>query len=716
MMSSFRTTGSEKVSFGTPRAEPESDEIDLTKLFSMIWRGKWIIMVCTVIAIFLGGFYAYLVATPFYKSTVVVILETKQDQILDLQSVSGGLTGDTTEVNSEVEVLRARSLMGKAVDRLDLVNDPEFNSRLRPLPMVAVIKGRVKNLIGFRRPSEPISEEEEQHRIRDSVVSALLSKTSVSNVRQSLVFRITAETNSAAKSALIADTLAEQYILNQIDVKFQATEQATAWLSNRVSELQIELENAEAAASDFSASTQLVSVEGLQGLERQIKELRDRIVAAEQSRGQLSSKVQKLEAAGTNAKKAALSDDAQLSRFAQRDDTDSAFQEAFDKRLELVLQRARLDLKRAEQQLEALRTSEADLDQQLSRQGQDLIALQQLTREAEAVRLLYEHFLTRLKETSAQQGIQQADSRILSNAVVPAVPSAPRKSMIMALSALLGMFLGTGFILLREVGNNGFRTVKELEAFTGYTVMGQLPAIPAQTRAGVLDYIATKPTSAAAEAMRNLRTSVLLSNVDNPPKVIVLTSSVPGEGKTTNSLALAQNLLGLGKSVLLIEGDIRRKTLNAYFPDLPGIGLVSVLSGEKTLEDAVCRPPAFGADVLAGEKTSTNAADLFASDRFREFIDEVRAKYDAVIIDTPPVLVVPDARIIAQVADAVLFSIKWDQTTKPQVEEALRLFHNSNQRITGLVLSHISAKGMKRYGYGGRYGAYSSYGAEYYTS
>ena len=342
--------------------------------------------------------------------------------------------------------------------------------------------------------------------------------------------------------------------------------------------------------------------------------------------------------------------------------------------------------------------------------------MQQFSREAEAIRLLYEYFLTRLKETAAQQGIQQADSRILSNAVVAVDAASPKKSLILAMSGILGAMLGVGLVLLNEARNNGFRTARDLEAHAGYTVLGQIPQIPARNRQNILKYLSEKPTSAAAEAVRNLRASVMPSNVDNPPQVIVSTSSVPGEGKTTNSLALAQNLMGLGKSVLLIEGDIRRRTFTQYFDDLPGHGLVSVLSGETSLEESVYRSKDFGADILVGDKTSTNAADLFASDKFKSLIMELRKTYDAIIIDTPPVLVVPDARIIAQVADAVLFTVHWDKTSKPQVDESLRMFHNSNQRITGLVLAQINPKRMKAYGYGGRYGAYAGYGAKYYTN
>ena len=193
-----------------------------------------------------------------------------------------------------------------------------------------------------------------------------------------------------------------------------------------------------------------MSVEALQALERQIKELRDRVELMAISREALVSKVDTLEVAETSADQAALVDDAQLMRLLPLVQDDESFQQAFDSRLALVKARLQADLGRLDQQLSALRASEKALVTDLEQQSDDLISLQQLTREAEATRVLYHYFLTRFNETSAQQGIQQADSRILSDAVVPDAPSEPRKSLILAMSGMLGLMLGVGAILMRE--------------------------------------------------------------------------------------------------------------------------------------------------------------------------------------------------------------------------------------------------------------------------
>ena len=691
--------------------------VDIGAILGIIWRGKWLIGAVMTVFIAVAFYYAFIVATPMYRATAVVILETQQDSVVDLQSVVGGMSGDTSAVNSEVEVLKARSLMGKVVDRLDLMSDPEFNRELQEVSLKQKLKDGIKELVQWSNaPQQDLPADVVAQRQQDKTVSALLESVSIRNVPQSLVFQITVESQGRSKAALIADTIVEVYILNQLEVKFEATEQATSWLSERVATLKVELEGAEAKVSDFSGATSLISPESLGGLERQAKELRDRISAATEAVDLAQAKVVSLAGLQTRKQQADTTGDLQLERLLPRVDTDPAIATAFDTRFEQVKSRAALEASRAIQQLSVLRESAVTIEAQITDQSQDLITLQQLQREAEASRLLYEYFLGRLKETSAQEGIQQADSRILSKAVVPEAAASPRKPLILAASAILGMLLGATWVLVSEARSNTFRSAQDLEAFTGKTVLGQIPSIPAAGRKEIVKYLTEKPTSAAAEAVRNLRTSVLLSDVDNPPKVLVSTSSLPGEGKTTNSLALAQNLIGMGNKVLLIEGDIRRRTFTQYFDNIPKKGMVSVLTDDATLEDVIFREPGFECDLLVGEKTSINAADLFSSNKFREMLEELRTRYDVIIIDTPPVLIVPDARIIAKLADAVLFTVQWDSTTTAQVEESMRLFRDANQKVTGLILSQISAKGMKRYGYGGKYGAYAGYGAKYYNN
>lgn len=682
----------------TPARPDTDDEIDLLALLATLWRGKWWIALVTVIAVGLGGYYAFGVATPMYTASATVVLENRQEQVVDLQNVMSGLSGDQATVNTEVEVLQSRGVARKLVERLGLLDDPEFNTTLVPPARFSL--NAALGLLGLSPPSVP----PDPRQVLDKTIDRVLDATSVSNVRQSYVFRVTMVTRSPQKSALMANTLSEVYIEDQLDVKYTATDSAVEWLAGRVSDLRLEVEQAEQAVKNFNARSDLISPEALEALNRQSKDLRTRIDDADLARQAAQDMLVSLSAArdtGDRILMAQVAGDATLDRLLDQPESAAAF----DARLESILQRAAIDRDRAEAQRRALDASYDSLNARIEAQSDDLVQLQQLRREAEASATIYTFFLNRLKETEVQRGIQQPDSRILSEAVVPTGASAPRKPLVLALSMMLGLMGGAALVLGREAMQNTFRSSEDLAERTGMRVLGTIPRIPARKRKMVVDYILGKPASNAAEAIRNLRTSIMLSNVDAPPQVILSTSSVPSEGKTTLSILMAHNLAALGKKVLLIEGDMRRRVFSSYFDIRSDVGLVGVLTGTVPLEQAVSHSAALGIDILHSEKPNANAADLYSSDRFAAMLDDMRQRYDAIILDTPPVLVVPDARVAARHVDAVIVSVRWDHTHKGQVRAALEMFSSVGIKVTGLVLGQVDPKGLKRYGYG-QYGGY----------
>ncbi len=693
-----------------PVVARSQDEIDLGAILATLWRGKFWISFFACIGVILGGYYALFVATPHYTTTASVALESRQEQVVDIESVMSGLSGDQVTINTEVEVLRSRRLIGKVVDDLNLVSDPEFNTTLSAPSRFSLdaIAGTIREDI-LGQPAQDAAPS--QQAMRDAVINAALDRITVSNVRQSYVFNISVVTEDPAKSAQIANRLAELYVEDQIALKFEKTAEATAWLTERVADLQIELETSESQLKEYSSNTDLISPEGLIALNRQLKDLRDRQIdvtaAAEAHRAHIAA-LNAAFATGDLLRVAELAGDPSLDNLVA---SGAAAQNPvlFQDRFTEVVARAALEQGRSEAQQDAIAVSIREITASIETQSDELVALQQLQREAEASRLIYEFFLNRLKETSVQQGLQQAESRILSYAITPTQASAPRKPLILVLSLVVGVMTGVGLVLIREFLQNTFRTPEDLEAKSGYSVVGQIPLVPARNRKKVLQYLQDKPNSAVAESVRNLRTSLLLANLDKPPKVIMSTSSVPGEGKTTQSIALALNLAGLGKKVLLIEGDIRRRVMNTYFDVPEKRGFLSVMLGETSLDDALTLIPKMNFDVLFGERSQTNAADIFSSDRFGAFIDELRDRYDYIIIDTPPVLAVADARIIGRWVDATIYTVRWDHTSHRQVLDGLRAFEQVKVKVSGLVLGQISPRGMKRYGYGDSYGAYDTY-------
>jgi len=697
----------------------DEEGLDLLHLLLTLWQGKWLIAACVAVAMLLGGYYAFRVAVPLYAATSNLALQMRRQLVQEVDSVVTSIPPEFSAMYTELEVITSRRVIEEVVRKLELTKDPEFNPTLRESPAFSLpgIKRSIRSLIGSELPSAPENINIDPEAVFNSTTASVRGAVSAEAKRYTYIFNITAVSEDPIKAALIANTVAESYIENQIAVKYEAVEQAISWLSERVVALETELKQKEDAIKALHSGSDLINAKTLEALNRQTKDNRERMEETRQAAVVARANLAQLEEIRASGDLDMLADalaDPTLKRLLA--DVKSGTANAarlFEARAALLLTRARTTADRLESQTAALEQAVNRLQGQIQEQTKDLAQLVQMQRDVEATSVLYDTFLSRLKETTVQRGLQKADVRVISHATRGRYFE-PRKSMILGISIIIGALIGVMTILLRQFLFNGFRTADDLSKFSGMAVLGQIPRIPIKNRADLIPYLVDKPTSAAAEAVRNLRTSILLSDLDNPPQVIMSTSSIPAEGKTTQAIALAHNLSGLGKKVLLVEGDIRRRTFNKYFTKAVDYGVLSVLSGSVALKDAVVHDDLLNTDVLMGEKTNVNAADVFSSDAFHEFLSNARQEYDFIIIDTPPVLVVPDARVIAQSVDAVVFSVSWDSTTKAQVSEGLEQFDIVNQKIAGLVLSQIDPSGMKRYGYGGKYGAYSQYGNAYY--
>jgi capsular exopolysaccharide synthesis family protein len=700
----------------------QDKDIDILALLGVIWRNKLIILTTIVIGLFIGGYKAFVSAVPQYAANTTLAMQLRNEQVVDIETVISGVSTDAASINTELEVLRSRGLLETLVTELNLTEDPEFNASLRP-PAAFNLRRSLRNLVdrvlpGSARPANDDAGEPDEIALDNTIIAARRA-ISATNLPSTYVFRLQATTQNPRKSALIANTLAELYIQDQINVKFQATENAVAWLSERVVELEQDLETKVDAIEQRRAELDVVGPEQLEALRLRVRDLASRLESALSEKEDLQQRLRMLEDLRAQQDRSAIADLAQdplLDRLLPRlrNDGSPALEQEFDARVEQLIAQRQIVLDRNNDQIVTLEPSLGNAESVLKIQTEQLAQLQQLQREADATRTLYETFLTRLKETSVQRGLQQADSRVLSKATT-GVQVAPRRSRILLVWMILGALAGATIAMGRQFMRSGFRSSEELQAVTDIPLLGLLPKFPIRKRGDLLTYLVNNPTSASAEAIRNLRTSILMSNLDNPPQVLMLTSSIPGEGKTTQSIALAHNLAGLGKRVLLIEGDIRRRTFASYLKAPANYdGILAALDETRPLQDSIIHSDEMGIDVMMGAQTPLNAADLFSSEAFRSLLLRLRQEYDHIVIDTPPVLVVSDARVLGRLVDMILIVVAWDKTRRAQLMEALRQFETANLRVNGLIMTQIDPKGMKRYGYDGNYGAYSSYGNSYY--
>lgn len=711
------------------------DDLDFSKVFNVLWRGKILILICALIGFFIGGFYAFRVAVPIYPARAIVQLKAQNENIVDIQGVvsnnllTGGFT-DRFKMQTEIVAMTSRNMMSKLIDHLDLMDDPRYNPTLRKSTKGQDDQG---NLAGFsikvllynffsgtssdgagNRDSATSSDEF----IRNKIINQLSRLLEIQTVSETYTFQISATTTSAAESVRLVNGLAEVYIQDAVDEKFETTERASQWLSQKAAELKIELQESEQRIKEFSDGTNLINAESLELQTIQLKDLRQRIDDLERFATETQNRYQVLSQEipiGDVQRIVDAAKDTQLARIAERFENGTTSRELFDARAKRVLQQLEAQIDRNAKQIEGLTASEASLRLKIAEQSDDLVELQQLTRETQASGLLYESFLSRLKEISVQQGLLSPSSRLLSPAV-PLKRSEPKRPTIIMVTMVFGAFLAAALLLVREFMNKTFRSPEDLEDFSRHRLLGTVPKLKEKTRAAVLRYAVDNPTSAFAEAVRNLRTTILLTDVDNPPQVIMSTSSMPAEGKTTMSLTLAQNMAGLGKRVLVLECDIRKRVFAEYFDIEDRTGFIAVMTGEAKLADAVYSPEGMGIDILLGEKSTANAADIFSSQKFGDLIKTLRKSYDYIVIDTPPVLAVPDARVVAQHVDTVIYSVRWDKTERAELKNGLALFDSVGMPIGGLVMTQLDSKQMKKYGYTGSYGYHYGDGVAGYTN
>lgn len=680
---------------------------DLLVLFRALWAGKWLIASSIAAALALAGLHLYF-AEPSYTATASLLLHESENKVVNFKGSTEGAATQDRIILTEAKVLQSRGLARKLVENLRLVEDPEFNPFLEGPPLLSVAS--LKNSIGLGGTAGQVSPQA----MLSATVNRILTVISVAHIPETFLFRIDATSRSPEKAALLANTLARLYIESRLQSQFEATSEATEWLGGQVSELKDDLEKAEAELKAFTASAEMRSSESVADQSRQIKELRERQQQTVERIDLLTQRIAALNALAAGARpdvSDGLARDPLMAPFLLRAES-GRVPEASE--IALLVTRTEAERER-EARLEAtLAASITELEGRIERQSAELVKQQQLEREVEANTAVYEFALGRLKELSVERGVRQAGAHVLSQAEPPLASSGPGAGVVAALALALGAVAGIGLVLARQRMQDTVRTAEDIEKLFGLPVLGQIPKLPAVSRQSLLEHVASNQTSPFSEAMRNLRTSILSREKD--AKVIVLASALPGEGKTTQALALARSLSLIGKDVLVIDADLRRRLLGQYFQtDEGGPGLIAAILDRVPLAKAVIHSKELRADILLSEECPYNAADIFSYGVFKRLLEEAKRKYEFIIIDTPPALIVPDARLIAQSADLTLLVVRWNKTTRLQIMDAIRELETANAVVNGCILSRVDPNGMTRYGYGDRYGAYAGHRAGYFS-
>lgn len=678
-----------------------------------------------------------------YTASVKVMIDTRKNNLLRKNEIVSDYQPDAGFVESQVEVLKSESVGNTVIKNLDLTKDPEF-----------VGDGRtslIGSLIAMLRPSDNdedgnLSSEE---RLERAALATFGKNVAAKRVGLTFVIQVDYTASSPEKAARVANTIADAYMEGELEAKYQSTRRASRWLNDRISELRKQAAASDKAVQNFKAENNIVDTSRGLMSEQQLSDVNSQLIQARAVTAEAKARVERIREISAGDLPDATVADALRNDVINRSRSqylDIARREAdwsnryganhaaaVNLRVQMAeLKRAILDeVRRIAQTYESdyqialarersLDTSLATLVQQAGTTSQAQVKLRELESSSQTYRNLYDSFLQKFEETTQQQTFPVTEARVITPAVAPAGRSAPKTMLIMPGGLLAGLALGMVMAMAREWMSSAFRSPADVQDI-GFECIGTLPAIHVGRDEGhgltrevtlqqVRRHAAESPFSRFAEELRNVKVTLDVVRLTRDVKVVGLVSALPKEGKTTLSSNLAHLAAQSGHRVLLIDGDLRNPMLTrAAASDLGG-GLIAVLQGTTSLQEALVRDPVSGLDFLPAvvPDRMAHTAELISSDSMARLLNEARDRYDYVFVDLPPLLSVVDTKAASRLVDGFLFVIAWGVTSRQAVVEALTGAQLVAERTIGVVLNNADPAALKRIEYyKGRY--YQSY-------
>ena len=724
---------------------PEADGNEVAHLLRTLWRQR--ALICVVTLICTAAVLAVVLRLPPTYRAEAVLLFAPTPVAADPTGarVPAEQPGDLRHLASEIERIRGRAMLTRVVREAGLLYDPAFN------PVFARAPDLLERL-GLRAP--PPAETLRLSRQRAATLATLRARLQLRPVGQSRALSVVVEAPSADSAARAANAVAGVYLAQLRERTRRERAGATAWLDRRVAELRQRVQDAEAAVADFRIESGLAErgPETVATRER-VSELNRALAQARAEAAAATARLQPVSATGPDAARSPEARTAPAPTGAERAPTpagnagetgtaargaEAGLGRALTSQLIQGLRQQEAELERTRAQLATrygprhprLREANAELldlrlliDEETSRVAQALrqdaelararadalqaelqqvnaatgelgraqVKLAQLEREAAAERALFDTFLTRLKETRVGADSPGRMAELITRAHAPTQPAAPNRPLLAGFGVLAAAAMAVAVALLREALDRGVRSPEQLQRLTGLRVLAAVPWVRREPAHRVL----IRPLGALAEALRGLYTALLLADIDRPPRTILVTSALPGEGKTALACCLARVLARSGSRVLLIDADLRypRVAHSLKLPVAPGLS--DLLTRQCTLDAALQRDPAPELDRRLSVLPAGRASDpgrLLDSERLGALVAELAADYDVVLIDAPPVLAVADPRTLSARVDSTLLAVRWARTPRPSVQRAVTLLREAGAELAGTALVRVDPR------------------------
>lgn len=731
-----------------PEMEPEPQDGGW-ELLVKLWRRKFTILG------FVAGFGAIAMLAgqsmaPRYEAEARVLVGGLRPEVSRDSAELAHATMDADAIRTEGHIIASRTMAERVSRSLALSSYPEFNpslAREKSLAEKLGIDGAIESLVEYGtsltdvlNDEEPVVAEQVKSEGSGATidqetrnVSKLLSSLAVEPMARSHVLRLSVEAGDPELAANIANRFANEYVVHRLHEQEGAIRRANGWLDERLTNLQTQLAEAEAAVENYRQDNNLFSVRSETVVGQQMAELNSRLVEARSNLAEAEAKLSHAEATAASAadaesiptvlqspliislrteksglerKIAELRSEytdkhpTMVAMLAQLSDIQNGIKSEIDRIVASLRQEADI----ARQRLERVDARMSEVETQMGTSNAQTVELRQLEREAEATRAMYESLLMRSKETAFQAGILEPGAKVLSAAVIPGSASFPPKKLLLVVGMLAGAVIGIVIALVVEKLDNTFRTPEDLEDHTGIPNLAVLPRT-ARRWSGRCDEVVRRPLSPYTDALRMIWAQLSLENRKGDlPGVTLFTSAASGEGKSHTSCSYARLMAAEGKKVVLVDLDWRQPTQHRLFGEkFRRTDMVDLLNADVSPEDAVFVDRHTGLHVIFNGRLGKSQGRAVQLDRILALLRTLSKYYDVVVVDTSPLQITPMVLHLARAADRVVMCVKWGSTRRNAVVSEVRNLLRVGVHVSGTVITQVEPKKYRRYSEGTSY-------------
>jgi capsular exopolysaccharide synthesis family protein len=718
----------------------EEKEVNLRDYWKVVRKRQWIIVAFFLIVVITTAIATFTMK-PIYRGTTTIQINKENPQIVDFKEIFAVNTMDMDYYQTQYKVLESRSLAKRVIYSLKISEHPQFLPG--PETPFQKWKSNILNPIYGLFTSSDEASDSGKHSIESeretSLINQFLAKLKIEPIRNSRLVKIHFDSNYPELSTKVSNTLAASYIQQSLETRFVATQQAKEWLTGQLDDLKAKVERADEALQTFGSKHDIISLEEKENvIIQRLTELNEALTKAESERMAKEALYRQTQELNFDSlpsilenklvmdlKQAYIQLEAQYMKLSETLKPEhpemmklknqmQTIQKRIDGEIGRIIRGIRNDYESSLRKESLLRRAFEQQKSRVLEMKEKAIQYNILKREADTNKELYKGLLQRMKEAGVSAGIMASNIQIVDQAELPTKPYKPNKRLNLLLAAVVGLFLGVGLAFFFEILDNTVKTPEDLEQLIRLPSFGMVPEISSERRRRLesgdsypVELVTHgHPKSMLSEAYRNIRTSILLSFSEKPPKRIVISSPNPFEGKTTTAINTAIALSQTGAEVIIIDSDMRKPRIHKTFNGDNGVGLSNFLSGNADLDSVIKKSDIPNLYYIPSGPIPPNPSELIGSKLFKSMMESLGERFAHIVLDSPPVLGFADALILTTSVDGVILVVLGGKTPRETLQRAKEVLHQVNAKILGVVINRID---IQRSDYGYYYYRYHHY-------